>query len=76
MPESASCAGVSAAMLGVDTSSQLAPLTVDFHESGFVATWNVEHAFRAENGFWFQFDDKGKQEAKRPLWRIDPTKHG
>jgi len=38
----------------VDDSSQLAPLMVDFHESGFVATVN------GENGqpFWFQLSDE------------------
>jgi hypothetical protein len=45
----ASGAGGGAATLGMDTSSQLAPLTVDFHEPGFVATLSGENAFRAES---------------------------
>jgi hypothetical protein len=66
VPGSASGAGGGAATLGMDRSSQLAPLTVDFHEPNFVATLNGEHAFRAGNGFWFQLDGERKQQAKSP----------
>src|SRR5688572_4912224 len=56
----------------MDSSSQLAPLTVDFHEPGFVATLKGEHAFRAQKGFWFQLDDEGKQQAKSPWGPANP----
>jgi RHS repeat-associated protein len=66
VPGAASGKEGGAATLGMDTSSQLAPLAVDFHEVGFVATLNGENAFRAENGFWFQLDNEGRQQAKSP----------
>jgi RHS repeat-associated protein len=71
VPGAASGAGGGAATLGVDGSSQLAPLTVDFHEPRFVATLNGENAFRAERGFWFQLSDDDKQPAGCPWgWPI------
>jgi hypothetical protein len=39
-----------AASLGVGPSAQLTPLTVDFHEPGFVSSLNGEN----RRPFWFQ----------------------
>jgi RHS repeat-associated protein len=72
VPGSASGAGGGAATLGVDGSAQLAPLTVDFHEPGFVAAVNGENAFRAERGFWFQLSDDDKQQAGSPWGPNNP----
>ena len=69
---SASGAGGGAATLGVDGSLQLAPLTVDFHEPGFVAAVNGENAFRAAKGFWFQLSDDDKQQAGSPWGPANP----
>jgi hypothetical protein len=60
----ASGAGGGATTLGVDGSSQLTPLTVDFHEPGFVAKLNGETAFRQQKGFWFQLSNEDKRKAK------------
>jgi hypothetical protein len=72
VPGSASGAGGGAATLGVDSSSQLAPLTVDFHEPGFVAALNGENAFRQSKGFFFQLSDDDKQQAKSPWGPLNP----
>jgi len=72
VPGSASGAGGGAATLGVDSSSQLAPLTVDFHVPGFVATLNGENAFRAAKGFWFQLSEDDKEQAKSPWGPANP----
>jgi hypothetical protein len=56
----------------MDSSAQLTPLTVDFHEPGFVAAANGENAFRAEKGFWFQLGDDDRQQAKRPWGPANP----
>src|SRR6476620_4328286 len=70
VPEAASGAGGGAATLGIDGSSQLTPLTVDFHEPGFVGMLNDETAFRQQKGFWFQLSDEDKQKAKSPYYVI------
>jgi RHS repeat-associated protein len=57
VPGAVSGAGGGAATLGLDSSSQLTPLTVDFHEPGFVTTLSGENAFRQDKGFWFQLSD-------------------
>jgi RHS repeat-associated protein len=44
----------------------LKPLTVDFHESGFVKRLTEEHQFTHAQGFWFQLDDTQREEAKEP----------
>jgi RHS repeat-associated protein len=72
VPGSASGAGGGAATLGVDGSTQLTPLTVDFHEPGFVATANGENAFRAQKGFWFQLSGDDRQQAKSPWGPANP----
>jgi hypothetical protein len=72
VPGSASGAGGGAATLGVDDSAQLAPLTVDFHEPGFVAAVNGENAFCAAKGFWFQLSDKDQQKAGSPWGPANP----
>jgi RHS repeat-associated protein len=41
---------------------QLRPLTVDFHEPGFVGTLNTESA----QPFWFQLSDDAKQQVGEP----------
>jgi RHS repeat-associated protein len=66
VPGAASGAGGGAATLGVDGASQLTPLTVDFHEPGFVAMLNGETAFRQTKGFWFQLSDEDRQQAGSP----------
>jgi hypothetical protein len=48
------------------------PLTVDFHELGFVATANGENAFRAQKGFWFQLSGDDRQQAKSPWGPANP----
>jgi RHS repeat-associated protein len=72
VPGSASGAGGGAATLGVSTASQLAPLTIDFHEPGLAATLNYENAFRQSNGFWFQLSDDDKRQAKSPWGPLNP----
>jgi RHS repeat-associated protein len=48
----------------------LKPLTVDFHEPGFVSSLN------GENGqpFWFQMDDKQQQKAGTPWGPANPRR--
>src|SRR6185295_7984615 len=72
VPGAASGAGGGAATLGLDSSSQLTPLTVDFHEPGFVGMLNGETVFRQEHGFWFQLSDEDKQKAKSPWGPANP----
>lgn len=64
VPGVASGTGGGAATLGYDARTALAPLTVDFHEPGFVTGLNAEHRFTAERGFWFQLGEQDKAEAK------------
>jgi hypothetical protein len=72
VPGAASGKGGGAATLGLDGSSQLTPLTVDFHEPGFIAVVNGETAFRQEHGFWFQLSDEDEQQAKSPWGPANP----
>jgi hypothetical protein len=46
----------------------LKPLTVDFHEPGFVATLNAENQQR----FWFQMSDEERQKAGSPWGPANP----
>jgi RHS repeat-associated protein len=72
VPGAASGKGGGAATLGADSSSQLAPLTVDFHEPGFVSRLNGETAFRQQKGFFFQLSDEDKQKAGSPWGPANP----
>jgi RHS repeat-associated protein len=68
VPGVASGAGGGAATLGLDASQQLKPLTVDFHETGFVSKLNAENGF----GFWFQLSDDERQQAGSPWGPLNP----
>lgn len=46
----------------------LRPLTVDFHESGFVSTLNQEN----QQPFWFQMSDKQRQDVGDPWGPTNP----
>jgi hypothetical protein len=72
VPGAASGAGGGAATLGVDGSSQLAPLTVDFHEPGFVAMLNSENAFKQQKDFFFQLSDDDRRAMKSPWGPANP----
>jgi hypothetical protein len=64
----ASGSGGGAATLGVDSSSQLAPLAVDFHEPGFVASLAKEN----QQGFWFQMSEEERKQAASPWGPQNP----
>ncbi len=49
--------GGSAASLGYDDQQALRPLTVDFHEHGFLSAYGEELRFTAQKGFHFQLSD-------------------
>jgi hypothetical protein len=68
--------GDGAATLGLDGSSQLTSLTMNFHDPGFVATLNSETTFRQEKGFRFQLSDEDKQKAKSPFNRTNILRRG
>jgi hypothetical protein len=63
VPGAAAGAG-GAATLGYDARAALGPLTVDFHEPGFLEGLNAENAFTAEKGFPFQLNGEARQQAK------------
>src|SRR5206468_2385963 len=46
----------------------LKPLTVDFHEPGFVSVLGNENGQK----FWFQMDDKERQQAGSPWGPMNP----
>ncbi|WP_161668827.1 RHS repeat-associated core domain-containing protein [Kallotenue papyrolyticum] len=50
----------------------LKPLTVDFHEPGFVNRLREEYQFTLDHGFWFQLDDAQREEAKEPWGPQNP----
>ena len=72
VPGAAAGSGGGAATLGRDEAVALTPLTVDFHEPGFVAGMNDENAFTLANGFQFQLSDEARQEATYQGWPVNP----
>jgi RHS repeat-associated protein len=72
VPGAASGAGGGADTLGQDKNSELRPLTVDFHEAGFVATLGDENRFTQQKGFTFQLSDKDRQKAKNAMGPVNP----
>ena len=46
----------------------LRPLTVDFHEAGFVSILNQEN----QQPFWFQMNDKQRQQVGNPWGPSNP----
>jgi hypothetical protein len=72
VPGSASGAGGGAATLGYDGQTSVVPLTVDYHEPGFLLGLNQENAFTTQNGFWFQLSDQARQQAKIPFGPQNP----
>ena len=61
VPGTAAGSGGAAATLGYDERVALRPLTVDFHETGFVSTYNAELRFTAQHGFHFQLDEEARK---------------
>jgi hypothetical protein len=55
--------GASGGVIGPDD-AKLTPLTVDFHEPGFVAAVNGENSFTLQKGFWFELGNEDRKEAK------------
>jgi RHS repeat-associated protein len=45
---------------------ELRPLTVDFHETGFVNGLNGENVITLQKGFWFQLSNEDRKKAKDP----------
>ncbi len=72
VPGRADGSGSAAATLGYDKRSALRPLTVDFHETAFLAGLNAENVFTERYGFWFQLDQNGRQKAKYPWGPLNP----
>jgi len=72
VPGRASGQGGMAATLGQDGGAALRPLTMDFHESGFVAGLAREDAFTQAKGFWFQLSNREKQRGEGSLWQWGP----
>lgn len=72
VPGAASGAGSAAGTLGLDDKVELRPLTVDFHEPGFVTKLGQENSFTTEKGFWFQLSDDDRQKAKTPFGPDNP----
>jgi hypothetical protein len=64
VPGTANGSGGSAATLGYDSKVAIRPLTVGFHETGFVSALNEENRFTQEKGFYFQLGNKDKEKAK------------
>ncbi len=54
----------SAASLGYDDQQALRPLTVDFHEGGFLSTYGQELRFTAQKGFHFHLSDDDRKHEK------------
>jgi RHS repeat-associated protein len=65
VPGTASGKGGAAESLGYDGRVALAPLTVDFHEPGFLAEANAENAFTLAKGF-FDADRKPRTGPANP----------
>jgi RHS repeat-associated protein len=72
VPGAADGSGGGAATLGIDSSTQLTPLTVDFHEPGLVMGLNAETTFRQEHGFWSQLSPQEQVQAKLPWGPLNP----
>ena len=72
VPGVAAGSGGAAASLGYDQNVALTPLTVDFHEPGFVAGVGAENAFMQQHGFGFQLDGQARQEAKYQGGPLNP----
>jgi len=64
--------GGAAATLGYDEQTALRPLTVDFHETGFVAALNGETAFTIAQGFAFQLSSQARKQAKNSFGPANP----
>ena len=72
VPGAASGAGGAADTLGPDAQQALRPLTVDFHEPGFLAGISQEDAFTQQKGFWFELSSSDRGKAKIPWGPANP----
>ena len=64
VPGAASGAGGAADTLGPDAQQALRPLTVDFHEPGFLTGISQEDAFTQQKGFWFELSSSGSRQGE------------
>ncbi len=68
----ASGVGGAADTLGQDPQQALRPLTVDFHEGGFLTSIAQEDAFTQQHGFWFELSNADRGKAKSAWGPDDP----
>ncbi|MBA3945146.1 MAG: hypothetical protein H0X37_11355 [Herpetosiphonaceae bacterium] len=64
----ASASGGAATLGGGSTT----PLTVDFHEPGFVSQLNQHNAVTGSMGFWFQLSSEEQRKAESPMGPANP----